>query len=251
MISVNLSIDKKVRLNALWRFAKQPKAHVLGAMEAIQDLRTTMARLRGPGGCPWDQEQDHHTLTETLIEETAELIEAIDHEDIPHMREELGDVLLQVVFHAQLASEAGHFDFDDVAREINDKLVRRHPHVFGDLDVTDSAEVLVNWERIKAEEKSGKPPPSTLLKALPPRLPALLFARDTYKQIRKRGFSGVLPEELVPAAVASNGASAEELGAALFALVASAHEAGTDPEAALRHYTQGLIDKVENGSGSS
>lgn len=206
-----------------------------------------MTRLRGPGGCPWDQEQTHHTLTETLIEETAELIEAIDKEDFPHMCEELGDVLLQVVFHAQLAAEAGRFNFDDVARGINDKLVRRHPHVFGDIDVSNTAEVLVNWERIKAEERAGKPAPTTLLKKLPPRLPALLFARDVYKDMRKKRVDAVLPEGLVESAQESKDTSEEELGEALFALAASAREAGLDPETALRRYTQRLIDQVEDG----
>jgi len=207
-----------------------------------------MARLRAPGGCPWDIEQTHQSLTENLIEETAELLEAIDREDFPHMREELGDVLLQVVFHAQMASEAGHFDFDDVAREINEKLVRRHPHVFGDVEAEDSAAVLVNWEKIKAGEKAGKPVPTTVLKALPPRLPALLFARDIYKQICKKEVTEHLPEGLVEAAQAEPEMSEEELGEALFALAATARESGLDPEAALRRYTQGLIDKVEHGS---
>lgn len=207
-----------------------------------------MARLRAPGGCPWDLEQTHHSLTETLIEETAELLEAIDKEDFPHMCEELGDVLLQVVFHAQMASEAGHFDFDDVARGINDKLVRRHPHVFGELDLEDSAAVLVNWEKIKAEERAGQPPRTTVLKELPPRLPALLFACETYKQVRKAGCEGVLPEDVATSAENSTDTTEEELGEALFALAAVAREAGLDPEAALRRYTQSVIDQVEHGS---
>ena len=112
-----------------------------------------MARLRGPDGCPWDREQTHQTLCEPLIDETAELLDTIDRNDLEHMCEELGDVLLQVVFHAQLADERGEFNFDDVARGINDKLVRRHPHVFGDIDLQDSEAVLHQWEQIKAAEK--------------------------------------------------------------------------------------------------
>ncbi len=206
-----------------------------------------MARLRAPEGCPWDQEQTHLTLTETLLEETAELLEAIEEENFPHMCEELGDVLLQVVFHSQLAAEAGHFDFDDVARGINDKLVRRHPHVFGDLDLADSAAVLVNWEKIKAGEKKHRPAPNTVLKPLPPRLPALLLARDTYKGIRKAGLEKHLPAGLSVAAEADQGMSEDALGEALFRLCASAREAGLDPEAALRRYTRGLIGRVEGG----
>ena len=103
----------------------------MGSMSALDDLRRTVARLRAPDGCPWDREQTHQTLTRCLIDECSELLDAIDRLDLPHMREELGDVLVQIVFHAQLAAERGEFDFDDVAREINEKLVRRHPHVFG------------------------------------------------------------------------------------------------------------------------
>ncbi len=204
-----------------------------------------MARLRGPGGCPWDIEQTHESLAETLIEETAELLETIDRRDYDHMREELGDVLLQVVFHAQMAAEAGKFNFDDVAREINEKLIRRHPHVFGEMKLEDSAAVLVNWEKIKAEERKDRPV-SGRLKPLPPRLPALLFARDTYKQIRKKGLGGYLPEGLAESAEQSADSVEGELGEALFSLVATAQESGLDPESALRRYTMQLIDRIEN-----
>ena len=100
-------------------------------MMPIDELRRTMARLRAPDGCPWDREQTHQTLARCLIDECSELLDTIDRNDLPHMREELGDVLIQVVFHAQLAAERGDFNFDDVAREINEKLIRRHTHVFG------------------------------------------------------------------------------------------------------------------------
>src|SRR6185312_11490244 len=119
------------------------------AMSAIDDLRQTMARLRGPGGCPWDQEQTHASLVRCLIDEVSELIDTIDRNDLPHMREELGDVLIQVVFHACLAEEAGQFNFDDVARDINEKLIRRHPHVFGSGKLETSAQVLAQWDVIK------------------------------------------------------------------------------------------------------
>ncbi len=122
-------------------------------MSAMEDLRRTIARLRGPGGCPWDQEQTHATLARCLIDECSELLDTIDRLDLPHMREELGDVLIQVIFHAQLAEEAGHFDLEDVAREVNEKLVRRHPHVFGPGRLETSDQVLVPWEQIKATEK--------------------------------------------------------------------------------------------------
>lgn len=205
-----------------------------------------MKRLRAPGGCPWDQEQTHQTLTEALIEETAELLEAIDNSDMALMREELGDVLLQIVFHAELASEAGLFDFDDVAAEINEKLVRRHPHVFGDLDLKDSDAVLVNWEKIKAEEKKDKPAQTTRLKALPPRLSSLLFASDTYKSICREKLDTHLPDGLFESAEATADVTEDELGEALFSLAAASHAAKIDPEAALRRYTLKLRDEIEN-----
>ena len=157
-------------------------------MSAIDDLRQTIARLRGPGGCPWDQEQTHATLVRCLIDEVSELIETIDRQDFPHMREELGDVLIQVVFHAQLAEEAGHFDLEAVAREVNDKLIRRHPHVFGTGKLDTSEQVIVQWEQIKAQEKKNGAPAnaSSLFKAMPPRLPALMFAESAWKQIEKK-----------------------------------------------------------------
>src|SRR5580698_9839091 len=122
-------------------------------MSAIDDLCSTVARLRAPDGCPWDREQTHQTLTRCLIDECSELLDTIDRMDLPHMREELGDVLIQVIFHAQLAEEAGRFDLEDVAREVNEKLIRRHPHVFGDGKLETSAQVLTQWDLIKAREK--------------------------------------------------------------------------------------------------
>lgn len=205
-----------------------------------------MTRLRAPGGCPWDQEQTHQSLTEALVEETAELLEAIDTGDMALMREELGDVLLQVVFHSELASEAGLFDFDDVAREINEKLVRRHPHVFGDLSLEDTAAVLVNWEKIKAEEKKDKPAPKTVLKPLPPRLSSLLFASDTYKHIRRENLDTYLPDGLAESAEATADITEDELGEALFSLAAAAESARIDPEAALRRYTHKLRQQIED-----
>ena len=153
-------------------------------MSALEDLRRTIARLRGPRGCPWDQEQTHATLVRCLIDEVSELIDTIDRNDLPHMREELGDVLIQVVFHAQLAEEAGKFDLEDVAREVNEKLIRRHPHVFGTGKLETSEQVLVQWDQTKAQE--GKAKPSGPFKDQPPRLPALMFAEAIWKQIEKK-----------------------------------------------------------------
>jgi XTP/dITP diphosphohydrolase/tetrapyrrole methylase family protein/MazG family protein len=215
-------------------------------MSAIAELRQTIARLRAPGGCPWDQEQTHATLVRCLIDETSELIETIDQLDFPHMREELGDVLIQVIFHAQLAEEAGRFDLEEVAREVNEKLVRRHPHVFGANKLATSDEVLVQWEQIKAQEKKGptRPEPG-LFKALPPRLPALMFAEAVWKQIEKKQLRGA--EQIDRARVAATGASLtdEELGRRLFELTAAARVRGLDPEGALRRTAGQVMHDVE------
>lgn len=214
-------------------------------MSAIDELKATMARLRAPDGCPWDQEQTHATLVRCLIDEVSELIETIDRLDYPHMREELGDVLIQVVFHAQIAAEQGLFTFDDVARDINEKLVRRHPHVFGTSKVGTSAEVLVEWEKIKATEKKHGPVATGIFKELPPRLPALMFAEAVWKQIEKKQ----LPAEGVvdTAQVRVLGAQLDEamLGKMLFEIAAAARAKGLDPEGALRQHAAGVMRDIE------
>ena len=206
-----------------------------------------MARLREPGGCPWDQEQTHASLVRCLIDEASELIDTIDRGDMPHMREELGDVLIQVVFHARLAEEAGHFNFDDVAREINEKLIRRHPHVFGDGKLDTSEQVLAQWEVIKAGEKKNGPPVSSakIFKDLPPRLPALMFAEAVWKQIEKKK----LPVEgaVNRAQVDALGGRLDEgsLGRMLFELAAAARTKGLDPEGALRLHATKVMTEIE------
>jgi XTP/dITP diphosphohydrolase/tetrapyrrole methylase family protein/MazG family protein len=222
-------------------------------MNPMDELRSTMARLRGRDGCPWDQEQTHQSLARCLIDECSELLETIDHLDMPHMREELGDVLIQVVFHALLAQEAGHFDLDDVARDINAKLIRRHPHVFGQERLGTSAEVLVQWEVIKAGEKAargGPPAAEPVFKALPPRLPALMFAEAVWKQIEKKKLpcTGVVDAEGVRALAAE--LTDASLGARLFALAAAARAKGLDPEGALRRHAEGVVKAVSARSGA-
>ena len=153
---------------------------------AIQDLLRVMAKLRSPTGCPWDREQDHRTLRRHAIEEVYELIDAIEAEDDHEMAEELGDLLLQVVFHCQLAKERGAFDFEKVCRMIVDKLVRRHPHVFGQTRVKNVAEVWANWEKIKKAEKHGtKHARHSALDGIPKHLPALMRAEKLVKKARK------------------------------------------------------------------
>jgi uncharacterized protein YabN with tetrapyrrole methylase and pyrophosphatase domain len=153
---------------------------------AIQDLLKVMARLRSPTGCPWDREQSHLTLRRHAIEEVYELIDAIEARDDVEMAEELGDLLLQVVFHCQLASERGAFDFEKVTRHLVDKLVRRHPHVFGTTKVKDVDEVWANWEKIKKAEKHGtKHARHSALDGIPKHLPALLRTEKLLKKARK------------------------------------------------------------------
>lgn len=218
-------------------------------MSAIEELKATMARLRAPDGCPWDQEQTHATLVRCLIDEVSELIDTIDRQDYPHMREELGDVLIQVVFHAQIAAEQGRFDFDDVARDINEKLIRRHPHVFGTGKLETSEQVIAEWEKIKATEKKNGPASagSKVFKDLPPRLPALMFAEAVWKQVEKKG----LPvHDIVDTShVDALGRHLDEasLGRMLFELTAAARARGLDPEGALRQHASKVMHEIEAG----
>ena len=211
-----------------------------------------MVRLRAPDGCPWDREQTHQTLARCLIDECSELLDTIDRLDYPHMQEELGDVLIQVVFHAQLASERGDFDFEVVARGINDKLIRRHPHVFGENKVDSSAQVLEVWEKVKAGEKAaaGKTE-STVFKQLPPRLPALMFAEAVWKQIEKKQLpaAGIVDTEQI--AALGRHLDEDTLGRMLFEITAAARAKGLDPEGALRketdRVTRAVEEKVDTG----
>ena len=205
-----------------------------------------MARLRAPDGCPWDREQTHQTLARCLIDECSELLDTIDRNDLPHMREELGDVLIQVIFHAQLAAERGDFNFEDVARGINDKLIRRHPHVFGSGRAENSAEVIAVWEKVKAGEKAaaGKTE-STLFKQLPPRLPALLFAEEVAKRITKNNLPAIGALNEARTARLANELSEESAGRRLFELAAACRQRGIDPETALRKECDRVMSDVE------
>ena len=153
---------------------------------ALNDLLKVMAKLRSPTGCPWDREQNHMSLRRHAIEEVYELIDSIEAGDDHEMAEELGDLLLQVVFHCQLAKERGAFDFEKVTRHLVDKLVRRHPHVFGTTKVKDVDEVWANWEKIKRAEKAGTHlERKSALDGIPKHLPALLYAEKLLKKARK------------------------------------------------------------------
>ena len=217
-------------------------------MSPFERLTQIMAQLRAPhGGCPWDLKQTHETLRPHLIEESAEVLAAIESGDKTNLREELGDLLLQVVFHAQLASENGDFNINDVSQTINEKLVRRHPHIFGDARADDAETVKANWDKIKAQEKAERGEIQTsILGDVPAELTALSSALKISKRAAKVGFewpdeAGVLEklrEEVAEVEDALQNESservAEELGDLLFTIVNIARWRGIDPEIALR-----------------
>jgi XTP/dITP diphosphohydrolase/tetrapyrrole methylase family protein/MazG family protein len=226
---------------------------LIGPMSAVDALRQTVAHLRGPDGCPWDREQDHQSLRLCLVEECSELLDTIDRLDFDHMREELGDVLLQVIFHTQLAEEEGRFDLEVVATEINEKLIRRHPHIFGESRLDTSEQVLHQWDEIKAREKGRVPGEEAepLFKDLPPPLPALLHAVEVAKRIRKKSIpcEGVVDQPGVDAMAAS--LTEDDAGRRLFELAAACREAGIDPESALRAHAGRVVATLTGRQGKA
>lgn len=200
-------------------------------MQEIEKLLEIMQKLRGKDGCPWDREQDHQSLRPYLLEEAYEVLDALDKQDMNNFCEELGDLLLQIVFHARIAEENGSFTFADVVRGINEKMIRRHPHVFGEIKVKDSDEVLTNWEEIKAWEKRNQAKAKSVLDEVPGSLPALMLAEKVQKKAAKTGFDwpnakeawSKVQEELSEVEEAFRQQDrellAEELGDLFFALV--------------------------------
>ena len=202
---------------------------------AIADLLRVMARLRSPTGCPWDREQSHMTLRRHAIEEVYELIDAIEAGDDHEMTEELGDLLLQVVFHCQLARERGAFDFENVCRVLVEKLIRRHPHVFGKTKVKDVDEVWANWEKIKRAEKHGtRHARHSAFDGIPKHLPALLRAEKLVKKARKVLADGHHAEGNLSRHKLAKSALAKEL----FELAASAQSRGWSAEELLSAETK-------------
>ena len=213
-------------------------------MPGIDLLLATTARLRAPDGCPWDREQTHRTICDCLVEEVAELVQAIDRNDVANLREELGDLLFHVAMHAQMAAEAGQFTFDDVAREVNEKMVRRHPHVFGDgAKLGSSDAVVTQWEQIKLKEKGAKKP--TVFKDLPPSLNALLTAREVWKQVRKKQLAVGATVDVPAVDAQSKGLTEDSAGSRIFELVAACRDAGIDPDSALRRHTSRVVAEAE------
>ena len=205
------------------------------AATALAGVVAVMARLRSEDGCPWDQEQTHESLKIHLLEEAHEVIEAIDSAETEDLAEELGDLLLQVVFHSRLAEQEGRFDISEVASALTAKLVLRHPHVFSDLGVSGAAEVLTNWETIKTTEKGRAHP----FEGIPRTLPALLKTAKMQKRAAPLGFRASEQEALGRLASAVAGeVTRESLGEALFWLVALARSQGVDPEAALASHLE-------------
>ena len=218
---------------------------------ALARAAAIMARLRGPGGCPWDREQTFDTIKQYTLEETYEVFDAIERRDWPDLKDELGDLLLQVLFYAQMADEAGYFNLRDVAEGLTAKLVRRHPHVFspkdgGDVDAATPDAVLRNWEQIKVEEKKQKPKVESLLDAIPRSMPATLEASKLGSKAAKVGFdwpdaSGLfakMDEELAELMVEVEAKHKEnveaEFGDLLFTAMNLARHLKVDPESALR-----------------
>src|SRR5437870_5785030 len=208
---------------------------------AIEDLLKVMARLRSPTGCPWDREQDHKSLRFHAVEEVYELMDAIEAGDDHDMVEELGDLLLQIVFHCQLAQERGAFNFEQVARHITEKLARRHPHVFGETTVRSVEEVWANWEQIKRAEKQGtRHARSSALDGIPRHLPALLRAEKLVKKARKAKLlteDSAAPSLNVASEFRSKG-SRRAVAENLFALVEFAQRSGWYAEDLLRRESQ-------------
>jgi tetrapyrrole methylase family protein/MazG family protein len=217
----------------------------------LLDLVKVQALLRAPGGCPWDREQTHQSLARHLLEETHELLEAIDADDSDAIRDELGDLMLQITFHAQIAAEEHRWDIDDVAEALVRKLIHRHPHVFGEVEVADAGEVLVNWEKLKAEEIGRR---TGVDEEIPASLPALARAGKVQRRAAGWGFEwrsvesavGALREEVDELELATSPENAEEeVGDVLFATVAVARKLGVDAESALRRTIRGFAARYE------
>lgn len=225
--------------------------------EAVERLLDIMARLRGPDGCPWDREQTMKSLRPYVLEETYEVLEAIESGDAREHCEELGDLLLQIVFQAQLAREAGQFDFADVAQAIADKLVSRHPHVFGDAQVKDAAGVLTQWVALKQKERAAKGRGTSVLEGVPREMPALARADRLTEKASRVGFDwpdaggarAKVDEELreLDEAIATGDPKRmeEELGDLLFAVANLARKLSLPPEEALRNAIGRFVARFE------
>ncbi len=222
-----------------------------GGTAPLAEAIAIMARLRGPDGCPWDREQTFDSIKRHTLEETYEVFDAIERRAWPDLKDELGDLLLQVLFYSQMAAEAGYFNIEDVAANLNAKLIRRHPHIFGNVTAADSGEVLRNWEQIKQQEKkSATQQPASMLDEIPRTMPATLEAGKLGSRAAKVGFDWPTPDGLfdklqeeiaelkaeidAPSETKSQSAIEAELGDLLFTAINLARHLHVDPESALR-----------------
>jgi XTP/dITP diphosphohydrolase len=212
--------------------------------EALDDLVRVMDRLRSPGGCPWDAEQTHESLLTYLIEETHEFVDAVESGDRAAIREELGDVLLQVVFHARIGSEepSDPFTIDDVARRITEKLIARHPHVFADPESLTSRDVAENWEQIKASEKGR----TSAVEGVPMGQPALALASKLMHRATRHQVAVDVDRQIAPPETVTP----QTIGALLLAVVALSDDHGIDPEAALRQTSRDYADLIRSAESN-
>lgn len=225
--------------------------------KSIERLLDVMRELRAPDGCPWDREQTHESIKGDLIEEAYEVLDAIESGDASLLEEELGDLLLQVVFHSQIAVEEGEFEFHDVANGISDKLIRRHPHVFGEVTVNDAGEVLQNWDAIKKQEKKDADKKVSIVEGIPKHLPSLQKAHQVQKRAARAGFDWEKLEdvfdklheeidELKEAINAENETEIKaELGDLLFSVVNVSRYLGHNPEELLRHNIDKFVRRFQ------
>jgi tetrapyrrole methylase family protein / MazG family protein len=210
------------------------------AQDEFKRLIDIIAKLRAPDGCPWDRKQTHSSLREYLLEETYEALDALDNNDFAELRQELGDILLQIMLHSQIAQESGEFTLAEVIRDINSKLIRRHPHVFADVQVKNAEEVTQNWEAIKKKERQSQ---ASMLDSVPKQMPALAYSQDIQRRAAQTGFDwenidGVidkLTEEVQEFKKSVNQEEKnEEFGDLFFTLVNIARRMGVEPESSLR-----------------
>lgn len=202
-------------------------------MEEFDALLGVAESLLGPNGCPWDQKQTFLSLQTYVLEEAHEVIEAVDANDDRKMAEELGDLLYTVIFYAKLAEKEGRFDMKQIISTIKEKLIRRHPHVFGDVQVSGVEEIAKNWERIKKEEKGSSVKEKTLLEEMPPSLPVLVKAQKLVKKLMRKDPS--------PFSVTEAETSEEKVGERMVQLIVEAEHAGVDAESALRRALLRLV----------
>ena len=227
--------------------ADAPRPGAPGTHPQFDALVRTIWRLRQPDGCPWDREQTHASIAKNMVEEAYEAVDAIEGSQVRHLREELGDVIMQVVLHAQIAADTGEFDIDDVCRDINEKLIRRHPHVFGEAEAASAGDVVQLWDQVKLGELAGEEPgarPAGLLESVPRGMAALMQAQKISRKAVSAGFEWESTEavweqvfsEVTEFKAAANGSSEAEMefGDILFALVNVARREGIDAESALR-----------------